>query len=65
MPTVADVELAVAEATSRLQLEWAALEELLVWAQFEEGALDARILALPDRAFRRAAFLAAILGFVP
>src|SRR5712691_238191 len=35
--------------------EWAALERLLTLCQFEEGALDDRLQALPLRAFGRAA----------
>ena len=40
------------------------LERLLVYGQFEDGSLDARLVALPDRAFARAAHDLYELGWV-
>jgi hypothetical protein len=44
--------------------EFAALERLLGYCQFADGALDARLLALPDRAFAAAALDLYELGWV-
>lgn len=54
-----DAELALLNALlavehELLAAEFAALERLLVYCQFADGALDARLLALPERAFGRA-----------
>jgi hypothetical protein len=62
--TLGEVELALAQDSRRWALEFAALEQLLALCQFEEGALDARIRALPDQAFARAAFRLYVLGWV-
>jgi hypothetical protein len=44
--------------------EFTTLERLLVLTQFEEGELDARLRALPRRAFARAASALYVLGWV-
>jgi hypothetical protein len=41
-----------------------ALERLLALCQFEDGALDERVLALPHRAFARAALDLYALGWI-
>lgn len=47
-----------------LAAEFSALERLLAHAQFEDGDLDARVSALPERAFARAASALYALGWV-
>jgi hypothetical protein len=56
---------AVLEVEAELRAtEFAALERLLVLAQFTEGALDNRLLELPPLAFARAAADLYVLGWV-
>lgn len=52
-----------AEATIR-EDKFSTLERLLFYCQFGEGSLDARILALPDRAFAGAALGLYELGWI-
>ena len=44
--------------------QFATLERLLAYCQFDDGTLDERILALPDHAFARAALDLYELGWV-
>lgn len=64
MLALQQIELAIAQDARRWPTEWAALEQLLAFTQFEEGELDERIRALPDRAFARAALALYVLGWV-
>jgi hypothetical protein len=62
--TLGEVERELAYDARRWPLEWTALEELLAFAQFEEGTLDDRLRPLPTPLYARAAFLAYVLGWV-
>lgn len=62
-------DLALANALLAVEAEhraaqWAALETLLAHAQFSDGDLDERLVALPRRAFGRAATALYTLGWV-
>lgn len=59
-----EIERVIACDAPITQQQWAALEFLLAYCQFSEGALDERILALPDRAFGRCAGCLYALGWV-
>jgi hypothetical protein len=63
-PTPAQLEREIARRTFRLDEEWLALEELLNLAQWYDGTLDARLLALPDRMFARAVIMLGRLGWI-
>jgi hypothetical protein len=64
-----DYDLALLNAlldveAERRREQWAALERLLVYCQFSNGDLEARIVALPDGAFGRAALDLWALGWI-
>lgn len=54
----------VTEAEHRAA-EFATLERLLVYCQFDDGPIDDRLVALPDHAFARAALAVGELGWIP
>jgi hypothetical protein len=58
------VEVVVASDSQRWAQEFAALTELLTLAQWSDGDLDKRLLALPDPLFARAALDLYALGWV-
>lgn len=47
-----EIEREIARDAPITRRQWAALEYLLTYCQFSEGALDERILALPINTFK-------------
>jgi hypothetical protein len=62
--TLGEIELVIAKDSRHWALEFAALEQLLALCQSEEGVLDDRVLALPDREFASATALMYALGWI-